>query len=744
MTTPDRQPASPGKRSPPRGARARRPRRIGSWMLAGVFLIAIGASVLLVNVLAHRVNQRFDITALESHRLSERTQGLLDSLEGEYRLVLAGPWSAPPRVQQRQALPEPRAIRRALDALKEVDLASGRFSIARLDTASRSGQQRFNEELDRLVERDADAIARIERSLDESVDEAEGIADDLDGVAEALRAESSGLVDRDPMVRALRQLSGEASAIASRLRQRSAEVVEQAEERIGGVPVRALDRGLLAARSMMGDADTQLTRVREGIESTGAAPGAPEDLAEALASIGRRVGMLRDVSAIRRDELERLEPPASVRVARTLLTGNAALLVGPPGADGPGIVAIGFDALFPSAAARATEGGALPDVGREAEDALANALSAMIRPETPIVVVVHAESQRWVMESSAIASLRDRLAMRRIDLLEWATVVDDHPPNPRALRRGAERPVVYVAIGTSSVRARGVSEQLNGPARAKALGEAIDRIIERGDPLLLAAAPSWPAAAYDGADPTTAFLHGFGLRADSGRTVVSRTATAGGPLLEFAHRIMPERGEHPIQRSIRGLPVEVRWPIAFEPAPEMPAGVLSLERTPLLRIEDEDAWAEKEWLAGWQAAQRQQADSLQGPGLPTPTPGLDDTSGPWTVAWAVRRRVQGSGGAQRLVVVGANRWFVDARAEAGRVQGGRFVADNPGNRPLLESSIYWLAGQDEMVAASATARPVSRVRELSGSARAAIGWGLLAGLPLIVLLTGLVYRLKAG
>jgi hypothetical protein len=182
------------------------------------------------------------------------------------------------------------------------------------------------------------------------------------------------------------------------------------------------------------------------------------------------------------------------------------------------------------------------------------------------------------------------------------------------------------------------------------------------------------------------------------------------------------------------LPTRLEWPIALSTATA--DGVKSW---PLLKVDGKTAWGESQWLGYWQV--RISEHELV-PDKPAKDSERDDTKGPWTVALAAQR---GSGGdSQRLVVVGANSWFMDRVALEQSVVDGRAAAAYPGNIELFEAAVYWLAGQDDMIAPSATARAVPLIRPLSGGTLLAIRWLTIAGLPGAVLLVGMVWRLCRG
>ena len=111
---------------------------------------------------------------------------------------------------------------------------------------------------------------------------------------------------------------------------------------------------------------------------------------------------------------------------------------------------------------------------------------------------------------------------------------------------------------------------------------------------------------------------------------------------------------------------------------------------------------------------------------------------------AVERELAGLPRPQRLVIVGSNSWYSDhVMGEAATVD-GRIVPANPGNIELMEASIYWLAGQDDSIAQSATARAVPLIRSLDRGTLRLLRWVAIAGLPGAVLGLGVVWRLTRG
>jgi hypothetical protein len=116
-------------------------------------------------------------------------------------------------------------------------------------------------------------------------------------------------------------------------------------------------------------------------------------------------------------------------------------------------------------------------------------------------------------------------------------------------------------------------------------------------------------------------------------------------------------------------------------------------------------------------------------------PAFANAPGQWVVAAASEKA------SQRIVVVGSNDWAIDPVTQQGRVVDGRPVLQSPGNLELLDASVHWLAKQDALIAQSASATVAPMVRAIDDSALRSVRIATIAGLPVLVLVTGLVVRL---
>jgi hypothetical protein len=211
--------------------------------------------------------------------------------------------------------------------------------------------------------------------------------------------------------------------------------------------------------------------------------------------------------------------------------------------------------------------------------------------------------------------------------------------------------------------------------------------------------------------------------------------------------LQPLESAHPISGAIRNLPAHFPWPISLV---ERPAeDKVRLAVTPLFGLPAGDSvWSESEWLRVWQTPKEQRTTLSE---LPVFDEGRDGRfpSGRagegqrWTIASAVERNELGSA-PQRAIIVGSNTWYIDQITQRQTAVDGRAVIANPGNLEFFEASVYWLAGQDELIAQSPTARSVAVIKAIDETRLSQIRAALILGLPMLVLAVGGLFRLVRG
>ncbi|MEN0020870.1 MAG: hypothetical protein AAF747_08315, partial [Planctomycetota bacterium] len=329
--------------------------------------------------------------------------------------------------------------------------------------------------------------------------------------------------------------------------------------------------------------------------------------------------------------------------------------------------------------------------------------------------------------------IQNRLALRGIDMVEWA-VLDGDQPRRAALDPERLRPIVYAVLSPDSTAAAREMGGLNGLDRAQRLGEALQKLAEDRASVLVSLNPSI-APSGGGIDPIASVLNTTGLRARTGTPILEEGFGSGGRAVATDIAAIAEASEHPLAVAVARLPTLMLWPV---PLDIEQAGSHAWQ--PILSLDGrETRWAEAEWLRLWQTPRPARSAMRDAPDFDE----LRDTrDGPWVVAAAGQPRedAETANAFNRLVVVGSNGWQASTVAFASGEVDGRAALLYPGNAELFESAVLWLAGKDDQLGQSAAARSLPLISPIESGRLSAIRWLLIAGLPLLVLVVGVVVR----
>ena len=708
------------------GAGGRRFRYAAQSLVLGA---AVTACCAFAMIITDRFPARFDVTSTREHQLSDRTRQELASLKAPYEVVVAVNGSSV----------DPRTARRTQDVLDSMQHASPNLKVTLLDVASAKGVADLDDALRRLVQRYGPEISQYRIALTAAVAAGSEAAAELDQLSDELLGSLSTVAETDESADALRKFLNESAAFcrmsSKEITDGSTQAAVIAKGSIGPTPVPALDEAVKTIRKPLSSLTAQLPNIGEGLAALAGSTAAtvPVELRARSKQIAAGFPTLRDRLArtiASLDDLPRL-PIASV--ARILERQSAAIIIGPPGAARGGVTAVDVSSLFP---AKPAAGVVQPpaDTRARTEEILISALTALSGTESAVVILVHGESIRIAPEFGPyLTQWADRLRSRGVDVLEWNAALDPDPPSTVALDPGGKRPVIYATLSTSTA-------SRDGAARMVKLAAAVRKLAESGKRMLVSVNVSeLPTTGQT--DPMVEFLKPLGIDADSARPLLQQFSEPGGRVVTPDLVVTDPKANQPVAGAIRGLALRLLWPIPLRTLTDTSATV-----TPIVVIDNAKGtiWAESEWMA-FRRVPADQRSSIANP--PAPDSSRDDTKGPWTVAAAAERTITTPGApasTQRVVVVGANGWFFDEIAQGQTVVYGHPTLFSPGNAELFDASIAWLAGQDDAIGASPQAQSLSLIPNLSEGTLAAIRWGLIAGLPLVILLVGAGWRLARG
>lgn len=687
-------------------------------------LIAFGSLI----TIGEQTRRRFDVTTTGEHRLAPRTAQILGNLPGATEIILA--------FDRREVLPETRVA--LSDVVDELDRASDRLTTTFIDTGSGRGTDQLREVLGRLASRDQALIEAMSGVIERAIQELEAtalliesrLAAELERARDLLPASDPGHAAFQERASLLRISARDAMAGASNAREASTELH-------GAVPVARLDEAVRLLLAPAQAIDAQLDALARELgqygRSESGTPAARDQARATSASAERTRGAL--ARAI--DRLRTTRPPPVLRVARAIESDRAILVLG----EREGAL-VGLD----PGSLLAPAGVSSADLRRRNEELLATALASLTLPFPPIVVLMHAENPGLLARANLYQQLTDRLGSRGVDVVLWPLAISTAEPSLREIDPDRLRPVVYVVLSTDSAAQGRSGSLLPGPERVERLGNALRMLVERGESVLLSVSPSL-IPTTGSPDPMVAFLEPLGMRAETARPLVSERLTPGGRVVTTPIAITSiGDGEgasmsHPIAQALRGLPTFMAWPIRLLiDTSAIPQGVTI---SPLYTHTHGFMWGESQWIGLWQIPLESQANA-------TPAPARDDRDAPVgadepvVLAAAIERRLDDR--VQRLIVVGTHSygqfgWLADPITQDQTVIDGRSVAAHPGNFELLDASISYLAGHDELIAQSPGAQSAPLIGQLAPERLSLVRFLLVVGMPLGVLLAGLIFRL---
>jgi hypothetical protein len=707
-----------------------------------VLIVATIVVIGFLNFLASRLAVRLDVTAAGDQQLAPRTQNVLLSLKGRHEIVIAA------RLDQMDR----RVLQRVKDTLRDLEHQSSLVSSRWIDTSTAGGREQYLQFVGALVARDR---SRLDAQVDLVGKRLEGLKSfatflgtDLSNTLLAIR---DGLTGAEADRAQYRQFFDQTAAAARLSSQDLENAAKRAEASLKAtIDTVSLPETHVAAKEIarvLAPTAAELDSLIKQVAGAQQIANLPGPLSQKIKSLAEELQARRDSIAMIADEMDRLPRLDVVRVVETLKSGSVCLVIGPR--EGA-LTAIDVDMLIPNAAAVAAANMSGVDIGRRGEDLFSVALSSLSDRPKPIVVIVHAEPRPVFEATPVVQQLARRLGMRGIDLVEWAAAISDQPNGLARLNPDGKRPVVYVSVAPNSAMGGDGKGQLTGPQRAEKLGKVLDELADQGKNILVGVFPS-VLPTTGNPDPTIRVLERFGLVATSGRTLLRDIITARGRIVDSDFDLQPMPGDHPITKAIQGLPVLLSWPIDIANAGEP---MKDVQTWPLVTMEPrKGVWSEAQWLKFWSTPADLRTQMADAPAFdrerdlerPDKRAGAapDEADRPWTLGMAAELTKKNDE-TQRLIVIGANGWFIDRYAFRTSPVDGRIIVAYPGNLELFEASIAWLAHQDEMIAQSPTARLLPVVKPLNDGTLLTLRWVFVAGLPVLTLLFGVLHRWLRG
>jgi hypothetical protein len=293
--------------------------------------------------------------------------------------------------------------------------------------------------------------------------------------------------------------------------------------------------------------------------------------------------------------------------------------------------------------------------------------------------------------------------------------------------------VVFVTI-----TAQGGKEGTQGVAAGiAAFSKALNDLVSSGRNVLLSVNLS-QVPASGSPDPLTECLKPLGVEVDSGRPLLESEKVDTRIVTNPRQTLIDPHASHPISGAINGLRLRLQWPVTVNAA----SPGVNVRAEPIVTVPaDGTRWAESEWQEFYRAVGQLKGDHTRINNPPSKDSPRDGTAtgAEWTLVLAVENSTP-QHPRQRLVVVGANGWFLDDITGLRADFDGRSTPLFPGNLQLLESSVHWLAGQDDQILRGASVASSATIPPLSDTQQAWLRWLLIAIMPALALAAGVAYR----
>ena len=693
-------------------------RRARYTLRTALLLVAVTAACVLTGIAASRWPARLDLTATREHTLSPRTLRVLEGVKQPVHLVLS---ADPSRL-------DADAWRRVSDLAAAFARASPLVDVTVIDPSRADAPERVAAVVGALTERDREKITEAAAALGAVAVTIEEQHPRLAGLADAMNERAGAIAPGDAKENALRAVT--AVRLASKGLADAAASVRLAIEGPASLDLKLPD--VEAAQREGGQA------LSNALKSMTPALEGPMSVTASMP--------VRDALALAGDRLGSLRTPDALRVLRTLQERPAVIVYAQSGTT-----TVDFDALFPRAGGGPGVAAGIGSGVFAGEEFFGTAIASLSSGQRPIVVLVHAERERMIegagrptaFAASALSRTLERLSLRRVDVAEWAVTLDPARPTLSAIDPAGSRPVVWFVMpapARTSADPKRANSMADRTQRLQRLGDALNTLLTTGHSVLLSLEPcELPAVGEP--DPVTEPLKAWGLRPDTARPIVERVSSPRGEGVSSYQSLRAADRATPLGEALDGLATILHWPMAVDvdKVDGVTTGVV-------MSVPASDAmWGESAWLPLRYLNVRQPFQALMMPEPPKPDAGRDRAAGAFPVVTASQREGAAPGTRpQRLLVVSAPGWFEDLYTQAAGTVDGRRVWAFPGNAELLDSGINWLAGLDELIAASPRIRDVPRVQPMTEARASALRWAMIAGVPLLVLSVGFAVRVLRG
>ncbi|MFA7236270.1 MAG: Gldg family protein [Phycisphaeraceae bacterium] len=350
-----------------------------------------------------------------------------------------------------------------------------------------------------------------------------------------------------------------------------------------------------------------------------------------------------------------------------------------------------------------------PEQRFRGEEALTSAIISITLKTKPLVVFVNSAQQSAVGPGGPFSFVASQLRNMNFEVREWnpagrRTQLGPTPPEPKP-QPEKDQPIVWVFLPQSPPDPRMPFMPPNTQT-----AETLKNAIKDHQPAFVILAPN-PMSRFGQPDAIADTLSELGITVDSSIQVMQNLIdpNTGRPTPTMQMTLTTWPKDHPVGKALAGQIGILLSSMPLTLTPKDDAKAWPLIQTPA------DTWGETDLTS------RQ------------PKKDAAENAGPFTVAAAFADKNE------RIVVLTDPYFATDQVTQYGPRDpfSGRLLHTLfPGNGELFTDSIYWLAGQDNLIATSARSQDIRRYDAISATGHIAVGWIVLLGLPVLCLAAG--------
>jgi hypothetical protein len=666
----------------------------------GLLLFGLLALTIVINFFAGRPAFRgqIDATKTRAYSLIPASRELIAGLEGQWTIALV--------MDEQRA---DRSMRRQIDeVLSRYTKANPNLKVLRVDPSDPSTMANYDAMLAELQRIYGPAILEYDQALDQGVAAFKSLQLFAQEQAGLLGSVVTRLRPDDPLRSPIEQRISVLGLLADQGELVLSEVAK-ARQTDSARPIADYEtaRSILsqALSQWAGEVDDLGRLIGRWLER----PDAKPSLNRSAASTREEFSHLASNLAEAAEPLKRLPPMELSAIGQQLAQGEGAVILAPTRA-----AVIPSQQLFPRSNIRQREdGGVTFDQRFRGEQLISAAIRSLTVPVMPLVVFVHAEEGSLMRQRDKQADLlgvASMLQSSRFEIAEWR-MADPASQRPAT---GPGQAIVWIIVAPPARKGIEIA-----PPERDLLATAQELVAE-GQSVMLSLYPSLLHKLAQ-SDPWAKLAEPLGISADTSKVIYHAETTSDGRReAQRALTMQDFEKENAIGRAIDGQLAYFALPVPLQ-APESPGVTHSV----IAAVgPEENSWLESDWSAA-PSTIREPTDAQRIGTLP--------------IVVAAQRDAGAGRAGQRAIVVGSGGWMLTYIADVVTSVGGDRVAlVYPGNHELLLASVAWLAGMDDLIAASPITQEISRLRGVTPAARTFWFWTLVVIVPLLCVGLGAV------